>query len=362
MSMPIKRPEHTIRQAFEEIDRAGQFAAEQGQALAEAQQRADAAQALVQAAQVQLTNAEARYSVLARTRELAAPELAAVRARIAERERELGLIEEQLRVVEVQAETVRQGRTALGEVFRAARDAASEAVAALEAMNTSIQEMRGLPASARKARIDNMCDALEARYDEVRDRWAEHEPALADLDTAIETLRADIPSAGYRQELVARQEWLVRDLDEATSELAKKEPAIDQDELRRASDDLEAARFAAEEAPVAVTRAQADLLTATTLLAQAQARQQSAQANFDKVEAEFVTGIEVSEPNPQGFITARALVSQPIPSGYTLSWQAGAASVTPQAGDVAMVSIDTNQLPVGQTMIEARLVRVPATA
>ena len=38
---------------------------------------------------------------------------------------------------------------------------------------------------------------------------------------------------------------------------------------------------------------------------------------------------------------------QGIPEGYTLRWQAGAASVVPETGDA--VSIDTSQLPVGQT-------------
>jgi chromosome segregation ATPase len=361
MSTPIKRPEHTLRQAFEEIDRASQSVADQSQALAEAQKRADAAQALQEAAQVQLKNVEARYSVLAKSLELAAPDLEALQARIDERERELALIQEQLRIIEVQAETVEQARTALRDLFHNVRDVAAEATVAMEAMRRSVEEIRGASQPAlRTAVVRNMCDALEERHNDLRERRIGYEVALTELDTAIETLRVVTPSPDYLQALATRREWLELDLAEAASELAAKQPGVDPDELRRANDDLEAAKFATEEAPKAVRRANIEVQAASESLAQAQANQQNAQSQLDKIEAEFVSGIEVSAPNAAGFVTARAQFSHEIPAGYTLRWQAGPAAVVPETGDA--VSIDTTQLPVGQTLIEARLVRAPAIA
>ena len=184
--------------------------------------------------------------------------------------------------------------------------------------------------------------------------------ALTELDTAIETLRMETPSDDFLQALITRREWLERDLADATSELAAKQPGVDLDELRRANDDLEAAKFATEQAPKAVRRAQAELQVATDALAQAQAQQQAAQSQLETLESQFVAGIEVSTPNAAGFVTARAQFNQDIPAGYTLRWQAGAASVVPETGDE--VNIDTTQLPVGETLIEARLVRNPAIA
>lgn len=361
MSTPIKRPEHTLGQAFEEIDRAGQSIADQQQALAEAQKRADAAQALQEAAQVQLKNAQARYSVLAKSLELATPDLEALQARIAERGRELALIQEQLRIVEVQAETVEQARIALRELFHNVRDVAAEATVAMEAMRRSVAEIRGASQPAlRTAIVRNMCDALEERHNDLLQRRTGYDVALTELDTAIETLRAETPSADYLQALVTRRDWLEFDLAEATSELAAKQPGVDLDELRRANDDLEAAKFATEQAPRAVRRAQVELQAATGALTQAQAQQQAAQSQLDTLEDQFVAGIEVSAPNAAGLVTARAQFNQDIPAGYTLRWQAGAASVVPETGDA--VSIDTTQLPVGETLIEARLVRAPAIA
>src|SRR5512135_445664 len=137
MSIPIARPEHTLRQAFEELDRAAQEAADQSHAVTVAQGRVDAAQALQAAAQVQLKNAEARHSVLAKSLELAAPDLEALQARYAERESELTLVREQLLIVGAQEETVAQAQAALRDLFDSLRGIRADAVLALEAMRGS---------------------------------------------------------------------------------------------------------------------------------------------------------------------------------------------------------------------------------
>jgi chromosome segregation ATPase len=361
MNMPISRPEHTLRHAFDEIDRANQLVADQHRALAEVQKRADAAQALQEAAQIQLKNAEAKYSVLARSLELAAPDLEVLQARYAERERELGLIQEQLEIVRVQAETVERARLALRELFGNIRDLAAAATSAMDAMKRSVEDVRRVTQQpARVAAFRALSDRLEDQHNELHRRWTEYEPALPELEAAIETLRVEVSSAGYQQALVTRREWLELDMAETRNELAAKQPAIDLDELRRASDDLEAAKFATEEAPRAVRRAQADLKTATEVLTQTQAQAQNAQSQLDKLEAEFVADIELSAPNAAGIVTARAQFNQDLPAGYTLRWQAGAASVKPEKG--LATNIDTSQLPVGQTIVEAQLVRIAPVA
>jgi hypothetical protein len=354
MNMPIRRPEHTLRQAFAEIDRTKRLVKDRDQAREETQKRADAAQALQDAAAIQLKNAEARYSVLARSEELAAPELEALQARKTERERELALVRDQLQIVAAQAETVAQARTALGELFANLRGLRADAVRAMETMRQSIEDIRQLP--RLPAAVRNMCNALEATYEDLQGRRAGYEVALMELGVAIETLQVEVPAVGYRKELEVARDRLELSLAETERELETKGPGIDPDELRRAREDLEAARFATEEAPRAVQRANLELRAANDALTQAKNSQQAAQDRLIGIEAEFVADIELSAPNAAGIVTARAQLNQEIPPGFALRWQAGAASVEPETGDE--VHIDTSQLPVGQTIVEAQLIEI----
>ena len=361
MTAPTMRPEEALRHAFDEMDRANRLVADRHRAQAEAQKRADSAQALQAAAQVQLKNAEAKYSVLAKSVELATPDIEILQAKYAEREIELAATIEELRIAEAQAERVEQARLALRELFRAVRDVATEATLAIEALSRSASDMEHLsPAALKTAAVRNMSEMVHGRHRDLQGRRAQYEPALGELDAAIENLRVEVPSAEYLRTLTARREWLERDMAAIGSELLAKRPGVDPDDLRSAKNDRDAAKYAAEEAPRAVRRAQVELQMAGDSLTQAEKSQQAAQSNFNTVEAEIVTGIEVSAPNAAGFVTARAQLPQGIPEGYTLRWQAGPASVVPETGDA--VSIDTSQLPVGQTTIEARLVRDPAIA
>jgi chromosome segregation ATPase len=359
MTAPTISPE-ALRHAFDEIDRSNRLAADARRAQAEAQKRADSAQALQAAAQVQLKNAEAKYSVLARSVELAAPDIEILQARYAEREVELAAAVEEHRITEVQAATVEQARSALREVFRAVQDAARNATQAIDALIRSVDDIQRLPAAAlRVAAVRNMLEDLQGRHRGLLEQRSQYEPALPELETAIEALRVEVTSAEYLRSLSARRERLERDMVAIGSELRAKLPGVDPDDLRSAKNDRDAAKFATEEAPRAVQRAQVELQMASDSLAQAQERQQAAQNQFATVHAEFVPGIEVSAPNAAGLVTARAQLPQGIPEGYTLRWQAGAASVVPETGDA--VSIDTSQLPVGDTAIVATLERQPKT-
>lgn len=307
MTAPTMRPEEALRHAFDEIDRTNRLVADRRRAQAEAQKRADSAQALQAAAQVQLKNAEAKYSVLAKSVELAAPDIEILQVKYAEREVELAAAVEELRIAKAQAETVEQARLALHELFRAVRDVAAEATLAIEALKKSADDIGRLPQTPLKAApVRNMLEELNERHRGLQGRRLQYEPALGELDTAIENFRGEVPAADYLRSLSARREWLERDMAAIGSELRAKQPGVDPDDLRNAKSDRDAAKYAAEEAPKAVQRAQYELQMASDSLAQAEKSQQDAQNNFDKVEAQIVTGIEVSAPNAAGFVTARA--------------------------------------------------------
>ena len=164
-----------------------------------------------------------------------------------------------------------------------------------------------LPQTPLKAApVRNMLEELNERHRGLQGRRLQYEPALGELDTAIENFRGEVPAADYLRSLSARREWLERDMAAIGSELRAKQPGVDPDDLRNAKSDRDAAKYAAEEAPKAVQRAQYELQMASDSLAQAEKSQQDAQNNFNKVEAQIVTGIEVSAPNAAGFVTARA--------------------------------------------------------
>ena len=359
MSTPIATPELRLRQAVEEKERAARHVVDQERALDAARKRVDEAQAHQAATQVRLKNAEDRHSVLAASIELAEPELAALEARYSERERELAVVREQLQITRVQAETVAGAHAALHGLFASLRGLRADAVVAMEAMRVSVETIRGQ--SRVTAAVRTMCDVLEATYNDLEDKRTGYEVALSNLETAIGTLQLEIPAAGYERALAIREEQLERDLTETGRELETKRAGIDLEELGRAKKELNAARSAAANAPKALQRANLEFQAASESLVKAQQDQQGAQDQFEQIEAELVTGIELSVPNAGGFVTARAQLSQDdLPAGYTLRWQAGPASVEPETG--LEVSIDTSQLPIGQTLVEARLVRATAVA
>ena len=265
MTAPTMRPEEALRYAFDEIDRTNTLVDDARRAQAQAQKRADSAQALHTAAQVQLKNAEARYSVLAKSVELAAPDIEILQARYAEREVELAAAVEEHRIAEVQAATVEQARLALGEIFRAVRDAANDATQAIDALIRSVDDIGRLPAAAlRVAAVRNMLEDLQGRHRGLREQRSQYESALPELETAIEALRVEVQSAEYLRSLSSRRERLERDMAAIESELRAKLPGVDPDDLRNAKNDRDAAKFAADEAPKAVQRAQYELHMAAT--------------------------------------------------------------------------------------------------
>jgi hypothetical protein len=80
----------------------------------------------------------------------------------------------------------------------------------------------------------------------------------------------------------------------------------------------------------------------------------------------FVTEIEVSEPNDDGSATATAILrpGRKIPNGYQFYWRAGGADVMAEHLDDdewKSVIINANELPTGDTTVEAILGKTTAT-
>jgi len=347
-------PEEAHRHAFDEVDRTNRLVEDQRKAQAEAQKQVEKASAFQTATQLQLKNAEAKYRVLSGSVELAAPDIEALQARSAERERELGLTLEELQVAEVEAENARRARLALEELTGAQRDWLATATDVALILSRSADRCEDLPAAApSKTNLRNIARDLRNHYTQFQERLAELEQVLQQMRTAAESLPLATATPVHLSRLIAKRELLDREMAEIRGALTAKQPGVDAHHLQEAEAELYAVRHTAEEAPKAVQRAQAKVQQANDSLAESQQCQLAAQQALDSVEAEFVTGIEVSQPNAAGFATARAVINHPIPRGYVLRWQAGGAPVEPATGET--VRIDARTLPVGDTVVTATL-------
>ena len=148
MATSTMTPEEALRHAFDEVDRTNRLVEDQRKAQAEAQKQVEKASAFQTATQLQLKNAEAKYRVLSGSVELAAPDIEALLARSAERERELGLTLEELQVAEVEAENARRARLALEELTGAQRDWLATATDVALILSRSARQVEDLPAAA----------------------------------------------------------------------------------------------------------------------------------------------------------------------------------------------------------------------
>jgi hypothetical protein len=356
MATPTTTPEEALRRAFDEVDRANRTVEEHRKAQAEAQEQVEKASALQTATQLQLKNAEAKYRVLSGSFELAAPDIEALQARHAERERELGLTLEELELAEVEAANARRSRLALEELTGAQRDWLATATDVALILSRSADRCEDLPAGGTsKTNLRNIARDLRNHYTQFQERLAELEQVLQQMRTAAESLPMATATPVHLSRLMAKRELLERELTEIRGALTAKQPGVDAHHLQEAEAELYAVRHTAEEAPKAVQRAQAKVQQATDSLAGSQQSQLAAQQALDTVEAEFVTGIKVSQPDADGFATAQAVINHPIPSAYVLSWQAGGAPVEPVTDEV--VRIDARTLPVGDTVVTAALQR-----
>ena len=360
MTAPTMRPEEALRQAFDELDQANRLVEEQSMAQAEAQKQVAKASALQTETQHQLENAEAKYRVLLGSAELAAPDIRALQARYAERERDLAVTLEELEVAEAEAENARRSRQALEELTDAegawletARDVALILRRSADRCDTVS------PGTAARAALRGIAQELHDHHTRFQDRLGELEQVLQQMRMATEGLPMVTVTPAHLIRLTTKRELLEGELAEIGDALAAKQANVDVQHLQEAEVELIALRRTAEEVPRAVQGAQHKLQMASDSLKRAENCRQDAQKNFDNVEAEIVTGIKVIGPDAAGFFTAQAQLAYQIPEGYTLRWQAGGAPVESATGET--VRIDATALPVGDIPVVATLERQPKT-
>ena len=357
MSMRDER----LQQAFDEKKRAQERVKKRKKGLSDAQERVDAARQLQGAAPVQLKNAQARYRVLESQAGVPAdpdcqPEVAA------SLHREKALIEGLRKVVGGQVAAIQESRTKLQQASALVRAPLDEMPGVLDEVRKSVGKLGRSPArpggtaSTSAATRRNGLQELSDEREKLMGQHSQCAQALQDLNTVIDAVTA----AGLEDQqkaLHARTAEIDKQLATLAAAPAPKPCGVDPSDLAKAKEDLDDAECAAEEAPRVVRRAQTDLEDAQEALAQAQACEQAAQARLDKIEAEYITGIDLSCPDAAGQMTAT--VEGEVPAGYTVHWRAGSATVDPATGP--QVSIDTGQLPVGDTPIEAWLEPAPAS-
>jgi hypothetical protein len=356
MTIPTTTPGEALRRAFDEVDRASQIVEEQRKAQAEAKKQADAASALQTATQLELKNAEAKYDSFLGSSELAAPDIKAMEDTYAKGKRELDLTVEELQQAEAAAKNAERSRLALGELTGAQRDWLAMATDVALILSRSADRCEDLPAGGTsKASLRNIARDLRNHYTEFQDRLAALEQVLQQMRTAAESLTPAIATPVYLDGLEKKRERLEQELAEIRDALTARRRSVDDHRLQEAEAERDAARHAAAEASKAVQSAQDEVQKAGDSLAESQQSQLVAQQARDSVEAEFVTGIKVSQPEADGFATAQALIGHPIPSAFVLRWQAGGAPVEPAIGET--VRIDARTLPVGDTVVTATLQR-----
>jgi DNA repair exonuclease SbcCD ATPase subunit len=356
MATTTSTPAETLKGAFDAVGSANQFVEEQSAALAAAQAAAETASANQAVVQVELQNAQAKYSVLSKSVELAGPAVAALQATLGERERELSHTIDEIQQVEVETENARRSRSSLDELVEAAQGwiaQAGDAARALRDFAIEVESFR--PGGASAARLGNILQGLRDLHTQLQERLEVISLALQELRTGIDRLSVAASPTASLVTLMAKRKRLEGELVEIKSELAAKQPRVDQRQLQEAQVELDAAQQAADAAPTAAQSAQNQVQVTTAALAGAQEDLLAAQQALDAVQAEFVTGIVVSKPNAAGFATARALLKQPIPVGFMLSWQAGGAPVEPESPTGEKVRIDARTLPAGPTTVTAIL-------
>ncbi len=356
MATTTSTPAETLKGAFDAVGSANQFVEEQSAALAAAQAAAETTSANQAVVQVELQNAQAKYSVLSNSVELAAPAIAALQATLGERERELSHTIDEIQQIEVETENARRSRSSLDELVEAAQGwiaQAGDAARALRDFAIEVESFR--PGGVTAARLGNVVQGLHDLHTQHQERLEVISLALQELRMGIDRLSVAASPTASLVTLIAKRKRLEGELVEIKSELAAKEPRVDQRQLQEAQVELDAAQQAANAAPTVVQSAQNQVQVTSAALAGAQEDLLAAQQALDTVQAEFVTGIVVSKPNAAGFATARALLKQPIPAGFMLSWQAGGASVEPESPTGEKVRIDARTLPAGPTTVTAIL-------
>lgn len=358
-TITTETPEQTLASALAEVAAADQYFEQRRKALDAAQAKADATTGFTAAAELNFSNLEANYRVLRKSAESTDTKLEGLRE---EHER----LQAELTEASAELERARNLQTAVKASHNALEKAAGAAGQFLTKAETAVT---ALEETATK--LDTAADtAGEGHKKDLRDAYRSVKAQHDALDRALGTLKGDlgtaqndvqaVPDVGVSAEEaeVARLERELRDVDRQQT---ARHPSVSQHELDEAKDARDSAQRALQAAPETERKAMADLQQAQTDVAAAEKRQATALAALDRAESAFIAGIALSQPDPNGRVTATARLRPPyrtIPAGYELRWSAAAATVTPETG--VTVTIDTSVLPVGDTPVVARLEPTPA--
>lgn len=345
-----RAPGEVLDQALQDLAHANHRVAECGRAQSTAQKRVEEVGGLEEAARVELENAKAKHRVLTEADRLAREEQRTEHLKRTARETTLEVARKEFQ----DADKAQAMQKAAADVLEVADTWKTRAEGFREAAD-ALERLRAEGATA--ARLRNELEGLAPRHRQLQEQHQQLEGALGRLRSAVAGFAAATPSA----EKVAELDQKVKELEGQApgGEKSKgKKPIVDQDDLEEAGEDLRAAEAASELAPALVRRAEMELQFANDSLAGAKELQRAAEQGRDAAENAFILAMVVSEPDDKGIVTARARL-QPgmeIPPGYALRWTAADDLVTPSTGSEFLV--DTNKLPVGNTMISVHIVRL----
>ncbi len=359
MTMITESPKQALKFAIKAVEEANQLVERLNDRVQKAQNRANDTKNFVAAAELEYQNADARFLVLKELLE----KQDLLEDKLADAEEELS----QAKEIE---KSVNRTRTALEKVTGAAQrlvNSAETAVTGLDDLTKKLDNHAKEAQEGYKAPLRNAHRSVGGLYAKLA---TEHGMLQSELDTARRDYEA-VPEITGVAELQEKVDRLKEELHSVKTEQKGKHPAVSSADLEKAKADRDNARLILDQAPEAERAAQADLRAKQAELAEAENGYAGAVNAFEQVEQEFIDRIEVSEPGPTGWAIARAYLTQEIPGGYVVRWQAGGAPMKPETGigvmsrpdpgapPVATISIDANALPVGDTPVEATIEEQP---
>jgi chromosome segregation ATPase len=362
MTAMTESSEEALKFAIKAVDETNQLVERLNDRVQNAQKRVNETKNFVAAAELEYQNADAKFLVLKELLE----KQDLLEDKLADAEEELS----QAKEIE---KSVTRTRAALEKVTGAAQrfvNSAETAVTGLAELTQKLDADADKAEEGHKAPLRNAARSVSGLHTKLA---TEHRTLQSELDTARRDYDAvpEITGVAELQEKVTR---LKQELRSVKAEHKGKHPAVSSADLEKAEAGRGNARLILDQAPEAELAAQADLRAKQAELDDAENGHAKAVNAFEQVEQQFIAQIVVSDPDPTGWAIARAYLTQNIPGGYVVRWQAGGAPMKPETGigvlsrpdpgapPVVTISIDANALPVGNTQIEATIEKLTEPA
>ncbi|HEY7430561.1 MAG TPA: hypothetical protein VH641_07500 [Streptosporangiaceae bacterium] len=362
----ITAAEERLNSAFEEVEKAGKELKKSKHREQDAQTQVANTSGLAAAASRELKNVEARYRVLAQSHEI--------------------------RHAQEAADAWEDPAQSLAQMVEKAKSWLTKAQRTADTITTSVRD-------ANKAAAEptpKTKEALERHAKDLGDELPELKDELSEIEAEVETASRHVegwsrpgPAASKREppgEEGSPGETEPSALTEAPASRMPRQPAKKQGQRRRnaagryvadaaeavagsqagrCDTDLEKelakAQQVADEAPRITRRAQERLTLAREDREAAEKRLQEAEVSQDNVVREFIEGIDLSEPDAAGVVTAEAIMKQELPPGYRLHWSFRAGDlVIDQIGE--SITVPTGEMPTGSYDIVMRVERESMTS